>query len=73
MVYQWCAVTFQPEDAVHFSLRCIKLIDKRRIFRYFSNLTLHFYDMIWKYYWRFEILGMRSTYSIHGPHATGSK
>ena len=54
-VQQWWAVTFQSEDAVqkskyslifkllfYFSLLFVKFTDNRRIFRYFSNLTLDF-------------------------------
>ena len=45
-------------------------IRRHRILRYFSNLTIHFYDTVFKYSECFDILGMRLIHSIHGSHAT---
>ena len=55
----------------YFSLLFVKFFDKHRIFHNFSNLTLDFYNSVWKYSWRFQILGMLSIHIIPGPHATG--
>ena len=57
----------------YFSLLFVKFIDKCIISRYFSNLTLDFYNTVWKYSWRIDILGMRNIHSIYGPHATDRK